>query len=121
MSAEVGFHKGENAIIHMLFWEKGDFSFSSSQNDAPERSIETSNIGIQIIAKIYKDKFRINLEKLGKPTSTLRVQNVGDLTATFEDIDPKFIEYLSRPKTIHEVLENPYYTCFDTFYFLRNQ
>ena len=114
MSAEVGFHKGENAIIHMLFWEKGDFSFSSSQNDAPERSIETSNIGIQIIAKIYKDKFRINLEKLGKPTSTLRVQNVGDLTATFEDIDPKFIEYLSRPKTIHEVLENPYYTCFDT-------
>ena len=114
ISAEVGFHKGENAIIHMLFWKKGNFSFSSSQNDAPERTIEVSNIGIQIISKLYKNKFRINLEKLGKPASTIRVQNVGDLTATFEELDPKFLEYISRPKTIDEVLENPHYTCFKT-------
>ena len=114
ISAEVGFHKGENAIIHMLFWKKGNFSFSSSQNDAPERTIEVSNIGIQIISKLYQNKFRINLEKLGKPASTIRVQNVGDLTATFEELDPKFLEYISRPKTIDEVLENPHYTCFKT-------
>ena len=114
ISAEVGFHRGEKAIIHILFWEKGDFSFSSSQNDAPERTIETSNIGIQIISKIYRNKFRINLEKLGKPTSTLRIQNVGDLVATFADVDRKFIDYISRPKIMNEILENPYYTCFET-------
>jgi hypothetical protein len=114
ISAEVGFHKGEDAIIHMLFWKKGDFSFSSSQNEAPDRTIEISNIGIQIISRHYQNRFRINLEKLGKSASTVRVQNVGDLTATFENLDPKFLEYISRPKTIDEVLENPHYTCFDT-------
>jgi hypothetical protein len=114
VNAEVGFHRGEDAIIHMLFWEKGDFSFSSSQKEAPERTIAISNIGIQIISKIYQNKFRINMEKLGKPASTIRVQNVGDLTSTFEDIDPKFIEYISRPKPIDEVLENPHYSCFKT-------
>ncbi|MEJ2542488.1 MAG: DUF4388 domain-containing protein [Calditrichaceae bacterium] len=114
ISAEVGFHKGEDAIIHMLFWKKGDFSFSSSQNDASERTIEISNIGIQIISSYYQNKFRINLEKLGKSASTVRVQNIGDLTATFDDLDPNFLDYISRPKTINEVLENPFYTCFDT-------
>ncbi len=114
VNAEVGFHRGEDAIIHMLFWKKGDFSFSSSQNEAPERTIEISNIGIQIMAKIYQNKFRINMEKLGKSASTIRVQNVGDLTSTLDEIDPKFIEYISRPKTIDEVLENPHYSCFKT-------
>ncbi|MBN1408924.1 MAG: DUF4388 domain-containing protein [Calditrichaceae bacterium] len=114
ISAEVGFHKGEDAIIHMLFWKKGDFSFSSSQNDAPERTIEISNIGIQIVSKLYQNRYRINLEKLGKSASTVRVQNIGDLAAAFEDIDPKFLDYISRPKTIEEALENSYYSRFDT-------
>ncbi|MEJ2054718.1 MAG: DUF4388 domain-containing protein, partial [Calditrichaceae bacterium] len=114
VNAEVGFHKGEKAIIHMLFWEEGDFSFSSSQNEVPERTIYTSNPGIQIAAQMYRNKFKINLEKLGKTIATLRVQNTGDLLADFEDINPKFIEYISRPKTLEETLENPYYTSFET-------
>jgi len=113
-SAEVGFHHGERALIHMLFWDKGAFSFSSLQKDAPTHNVEISNIGIQIISKTYFEKHLRNLDELGSLDSTIRIQNTGDLLINFSDIDKKFIEFMQRPHSIEEVLENPYYTSFET-------
>jgi hypothetical protein len=114
ISAEVGFHKGENAIIQMLFWKNGGFSFSSLKHEPPSHNVSTSIFGIQIIAKQIQQKYTENLEKIGSANSTIRLKNAGDLLATQNDINSRFVEYLQRPHTIEDITENPFYTCFET-------
>ena len=112
--AEVGFHAGESAVIQMLLWDKGNFSFSSLKKEAPAQNVSTTNIGLQILADRYGKEYQSKLQKLGTTEATARIQNEGDLLATVSDLDNKFVELLKRPHTLGEILENPYYTSFET-------
>lgn len=112
--AEVGFHKGENAVIQMLLWDKGTFSFSSLKKEAPAQNVSATNPGLKILADHYGQEYRSRLQKLGTTEATVRIQNEGDLLATISDLDNKFVEFLKRPQTLGEILENPYYTSFET-------
>lgn len=113
-SAEVGSHSGERAVIHMLFWEKGNFSFSSLKKEAPAHNVLTSNMGLRILAEHYQRNYVSQVEQLGSVESIIRVQNTGDLFATLDTVDREFIEFIQRPHPLYEVLENPFYTSFET-------
>jgi len=113
-AAQVGPHQQMAAVLHMLLWGKGTFIFSGSDHMAQETTINLSNYGLIILAEEYRKKLRENLQALGSEKSVLRVRNVGDLMLSDVDIKKDFIERIRRPHTLTDILENPYYTSFET-------
>lgn len=112
--AQVGFHKSDKAVLHMLFWKTGSFSFNPAESDAPSYEIKMSNIGLLLLAEGLRKEYIVNLEEIGPSTSVVRIKNSGDLKATDTKLSQEFIDFLERPHTLEEVIENPYYTCYET-------
>ncbi len=113
-AARVGTHSGTDAVLHMLLWRKGDFTFNSADHLAQETKINLSNYGLLILAEKFQHELQINLNKIGKEKSVLRVKHAGDLVQADLKIDQKFIDFIRRPCTIGDILENPFYTSFET-------
>ncbi len=112
--ARVGIHSGESAVFHMLFWKKGAYTFASTQQENPVNNIRLSNIGLLLLAENFREKYIAYLKELGSVYSVIRVKNVGDLLISNKDIDKKFIEHLENPHEVKEILENLFYTCYET-------
>ncbi len=112
--AQVGFFTGEAAVLHMLFWKKGQFTFTATQSQNPMNKIKLSNIGLMIQAESYREKFIENINQLGPLLSVIRIRNIGDLAYSGPDINKEFIEYLQTPRPVEELLENPYYSNLET-------
>ncbi len=112
--ATVGLHRGMRAVIQMLYWKAGVFSFTTIPNYQPTGEIYLSNIGLMLLGEKFRHRLLQRLEHLGDKSSVVRIQNEGDLTNTDMDIKPEFVEYLKRPKPLTRLLENPFYTSDET-------
>jgi len=113
-AAQVGTHSGTKAVLHMLLWNKGDFIFNGADHLAQETKINLSSYALLILAEKYQNEMQINLGKIGSANSVLRIKNAGDLKQTDLEIEQKFIDYFRRPCTITDILENPFYTSYET-------
>ena len=113
-SAQVGAHDGNRALLHILMWDRGRFAFAVSGRAKSEQIISLSVPGIFILADEMKERFEQNVSLLGRGDSVLRLKNQGDLQMSSFDLHPEFVRYLSRPHFLNEVLENPFYTNYET-------
>ena len=112
--AWVNGHGGEEAVLHMLYWNKGNFYFSAADSVRVKKQIALSNIALVLLAEQRRDSFAENLKKIGPYNSTLRAVHVGDIRALHPDIDEAFIRIIQKPRMLEEALENPVYTCYKT-------
>ena len=114
VDAQTGPFSAENAFYHMLNWNRGTFMFMASKDVKPENKILLSNFGLLIQGSKYKNAFDKQLQALAPLSSVLRIVRSGDLEQSNLDIKPAFLEYLKRPHTLEEVIENPHYFANDT-------
>ncbi|MBN2424275.1 MAG: DUF4388 domain-containing protein [Calditrichaceae bacterium] len=112
--AQVGPHSGLKALVHLLFWHEGNFSFTPTLNEKQRKKISLSNVGAILYAEKCHTKFIENIAQLGTLQTILRVVNKGDILALEKDIRSGFIDYLNGPKTLDDILENPYYVSAET-------
>lgn len=112
--AQVGYHKADKAVLHMLFWKNGSFSFSPVEQAEPSAEIKISNIGMLLLAEGLRRDFLVHLEEIGPPSSVLRIKNSGDLLASDSELHTEFVRFLEKPRMLEEIIENPYYTCYET-------
>lgn len=112
--AQVGPHSGINALIHLLYWQEGTFSFTPMLNEKARKNIALSNIGVILLAEKYHNKFLGNITQLGSLQTILRIVNKGDILAMEKEVSQEFIEFLATPKNLEDVLENSYYVNFET-------
>jgi len=112
--ARVGLHTGERALMHMLFWPEGTFRFTSQIKFNETYTVGISHVGLLIAAEHIRKQFAAHLAALGSLQATVKVQYLGDLLQSGLDIQPEFIDLLKRPAEIKTLLENPFYTNFET-------
>jgi len=112
--AQAGMHRGVPAFLHMLSWETGFFTFNNIHDPEINRTITLSNIALFLLGDANRRKYRQIFKELCRPNCILRLKNKGDLQQLSLGIDPAFIQYLSLPRPILELFENPYYTYFET-------
>jgi len=112
--AQVGFHTGDRAVLHMLFWKSGSFSFTSMKIEKPVRDINLSNIGLLLLAERLRKEYIVHLEEIGPPSSVLRIKNLGDLLAYGTSVNQAFLRHIERPHMLEELIENQHYTSFET-------
>ena len=112
--AWVNGHTGEEAVLHMLYWNKGDFFFIASETAKPKNNIALSNIGLVLLAEKRRKSFLENLKKIGTLNSTLRVIHLGDVRALHPEIEESFLQLIKKPLLLEEALDNPVYTCYET-------
>ena len=110
--AWVNGHSGEEAVLHMLYWNKGNFYFSATEAMRPKEHIALSSIALVLLAEQRRALFAENLKKIGPYNSILRAVHIGDIRALHPDIDETFLEIIQKPHLLEEVLENPVYTCY---------
>ncbi len=112
--AQVGPHRGLTAVLHMLLWTRGTFTFTITRQHLNQNQVHLSNPGILLIGKQVADRFEQYLSMLGDIRSVLRIKNAGDLKQANLDIREDFIDYLTRPHPVGEILDNPYYPDYLT-------
>ncbi|MGD9900688.1 MAG: DUF4388 domain-containing protein, partial [Calditrichaceae bacterium] len=112
--AQVGLHSGEQAVLHMLFWRSGNFSFSSSQPERAANKVKLSNFGLLIQAESLRKAYQVNLEEIGPQNSIIHLKNKGDLLSTLSGKDKALVQKIEKPVLLEELLENPVYTCVMT-------
>ncbi len=112
--AWVNGHSGEEAVLHMLYWNKGNFYFSATDSLRAKEQIALSNIALVLLAEQRRESFAENLKKIGPYNSTFRAVHVGDIRALHPDIDEAFLQIIQKPHLLEEALENPVYTCYET-------
>ncbi len=112
--AQVGFHQADKAILHMLFWKTGSFTFNATEADTPSNEVRLSNVGILLLAERLRREYIVNLEEIGPSSCVIRARNVGDLLTSENNLHEDFVRYLERPHTLEEIIENAFYTSFET-------
>jgi hypothetical protein len=117
--AQAGMHRGLGAFLHMLSWEAGFFSFTGLYQPQVNRTITVSNTALFILAESHRKKYRSLFKEFYKTGYTFRLKNSGDLQQARFDINQVFIAHLVQPRPIQELLENPYYTCYETLEILK--
>lgn len=116
--AQVGFHQADKAVLHMLFWKTGTFTFNATEADTPSNEVRLSNVGILLLAERLRREYIVNLEEIGPSSCVIRARNVGDLLTSENNLHEDFVRYLERPHTLEEIIENAFYTSFETAAFL---
>ncbi|MBD3225728.1 MAG: DUF4388 domain-containing protein, partial [Caldithrix sp.] len=111
--AQVGFLKGEEAVVQMLYWKKGTFTFSNIDRERTNR-ITLSNIGLLLLGEKNRIKLLRMLNEIGPGRTVLRLINEGDLHNSDIEIKKQFIELIRRPKTLSSIVENPFYSGYQT-------
>ncbi len=106
--------EGDKALIHMLFWNSGTFSFSAAAHFNKDMTVMLSSFGLVILAEQLKHRYLSDINNIGSFESTLQLQYIGDLQNTQFNLQPGFVKLLSRPITFKDALENDYYPSFET-------
>ncbi len=117
--AQVGVHRGERALLHMLFWHQGTFQFISTAGVDGAYSVHISNVALLIEAEKLRIAYIDDLENIGPMHSVVRLQYAGDLAHSSIEVDTAFIRLIEHPVRLNRILENPVYTSFETASLLR--
>lgn len=114
--AQVGLLSGEKAILHMLFWSSGNFSFSVTSEINQHDTIRLSSVSLFIMAENLAKDYLKNLQNIGSEKAVIQIKYAGDLFTSSIDISKGFKELISRPVALSNVMENSFYTCYETAY-----
>ena len=114
VNAQTGPHSGEEAFYHMLLWDSGRFVFMSIADLKPENKIPLSNYGLLIKGRRLKEEFKALISKIAPLQNVIRASRLGDLKMSGLDIKPGFLDFIRRPHTLEEVIENAFYTALET-------
>lgn len=117
--AQVGPFEGLEAVLHILTWNSGTFAFSAVKMYSDQNKISLSNIGILILSDKENTKYFSAAEAVATMNSSIRVRNRGDLKALHQNIKPPFLTKLEKPQKLPEIVENAFYTCFETISILQ--
>jgi len=112
--AQVGLISGEKAILHMLFWSRGNFSFSVTSAIDEHDTIRLSCISLFIMAEKLAKDYLLNLKEIGSENAVIQIKYAGDLSTSTIEITAGFKELISRPVVLANVMENAFYTCYET-------
>ncbi len=112
--AQVGLHTGEKALLHMLFWHQGRFSFNASTVAFNRNTVTISTIASLILAEKIRRQYVEDLKVTGPPDNMAKVRYAGDLMQSDIELDPGFLKLIEHPRRIAELLENQFYTNFET-------
>jgi Domain of unknown function (DUF4388) len=112
--AQVGLLAGEKAILHMLFWNSGNFSFSVTSAIDEHDTIRLSSISLFIMAEKLAKDYLNDLKNIGSEKAVIQIKYAGDLYTSSIEISSGFKELISRPIALANVMENPFYTCYET-------
>ncbi len=107
-------HTGLDAFLHISLWKEGTFVFKEAPTDQIEPTIYLSLPGLMIYSQNLKLEIEPILREFKSETSVLQAINLGDLPLYDLSIDPEFLEFLSIPRELVEVLENPFYPNHET-------
>jgi len=117
--AQVGLLSGEKAILHMLFWNTGNFSFSVTSAIDEHDTIRLSSLSLFIVAESLAKDYLNDLKNIGTEKAVIQIKYAGDLFTSSIEISNGFKELISRPVALSNVMENSFYTCYETAYKLR--
>lgn len=112
--AKVGLKYGQKALLHMIFWHRGRFSFSASPALPTHNSVSLSPIAILILAEKIRKQYVKDIKVLGSKESMIRLRYLGDLIQSDIVLNAGFQNTLARPQNLGQVLENHYYCNFET-------
>ncbi len=112
--AQVGLHVGEKAVLHMLFWHSGEFIFNATTSLTDAISVNVSIVTLLILAEDMRIEFIENLQDIGSQNAVVQINHAGDLQSSSLEIVNGFEKILRRPVVLNTILENPFYTCFET-------
>ncbi len=107
-------HRGLDAFLHLVLWNEGRFTFRQLATDEIEPSVYMTLSGLLILAQDLKTEMQAILREFKSESCVLQAVNLGDLPLYGLDIDPQFLEFISIPRELAEVLENPYYPNHET-------
>ena len=114
VDAQTGPHTGAEAFYHMMLWIEGKFTFSANEERAPENRILLSNYGLLNQGSRLRGIFNRQQQDLAPMDRVMRVTRLGDLQLSHIQVNEGFLEFIKRPRTLEEILENPYYTAHQT-------
>ncbi len=112
--AQVGLHTGEKALLHMLFWHQGRFSFNASTLPLSRNSVTLSSIAILILAEKIRRQYVEDVKTVGTLDSMLQARYVGDLMQSDIELKTDFQKLIEHPQRLSRVLENHFYCNFET-------
>lgn len=113
MHASLGLHEGEKVILHMLFWKTGIFTFHITTQFEEKLTVRISLVTLLLLAEEIRRNYIKDLTELGSQSAILQLKYAGDLENSTLHIIPGFSELLTRPIAIQDIVENPFYTCFE--------
>lgn len=112
--AKVGLFSGEEALLHILFWQSGNFSFHANASFDEIVTVHISLVSVLLIAEQLRQKYVKDLLSVGSMEAIVQIRYAGDLAASAIKIEDTFIENISRPVVLKQILENSVYTCYET-------
>lgn len=112
--AQVGLLKGEEALMHMLFWSAGSFSFGAASVINEKETVRVSKVALLCQAEDIRQEYLKNLDQIGTMSAIIQVKFIDSLQSSSVEMTDNFKEIVARPTPLSKVLENSVYTCFDT-------
>jgi hypothetical protein len=117
--AQVLNYSGLEAFLHITLWEEGTFVFRQGEFAGDRRTIAVTITGLLILAQDLKAELGTTLRDFKSEASVLQAINLGDLPLYDVEINPEFLEFLSMPRELGEILENPFYSNHQTLRLLK--
>ncbi len=114
VDARVLNHNGLDAFLHITLWKQGAFTFRQDSVESLQRSLNTTLPGLMVFAQNLKIEVDPILQEFKSESSVLQAINLGDLPLYDIQVDEEFLQFISIPRELSEVLENPYYTNHQT-------
>lgn len=114
LDAQTGAYQSEAAIFQMMIWDSGKFLFVSRPDMDMNNEILLSNFGLCTKGRQYRQKHAVLLQEIAPGGSVIRTTRLGDLKMTDLEIKPAFLELVSRPHSLEDLVENPHYPANET-------
>jgi hypothetical protein len=112
--AQVGLLTGEPALMHMLFWNSGSFSFGATSVMDENETVRISKVALLCMAENIRKEYLNNLQKIGSQNAIVQVKFIDSLKTLPITLSENFKELVARPTLFSKVLENSIYSCYDT-------
>lgn len=113
--AQVLNYTGLDAFLHISLWEQGHYLFKKGNASNNNRhSIYLTMPGLMILAQDLRAELESMLQEFKSEASVLQAINLGDLALYDLKLNPEFLEFLSIPRKLGDVLENPFYSNHQT-------
>lgn len=114
LDAQTGTHQGEVALFQMMLWKSGKFLFLSRPDMEMTNRMMLSNFGLCNKGRQYRQKYNSLMDELALPGSVIRATHLGDLKMTDLNINSDFLEFILRPHSLEDLVENSFYTANET-------